>query len=208
MTPSPAITKIIQAARDARDGDGCAHISAKDVAKLVKPRLAAEFPGVKFSVTSDFNSVNIHWDGFPMQDSVEAIVRGYKFGGFDGSIDMEYSSECWLLPDGRIVPAACKGTRGQRGAVAEFATDCPQPGAVLVRGGAQYIFANQNIPAEAWAEAILSVSAERGEEADLSRGVYNCVLDGEFALRDRDVQSRVAQVLADGFESQRPAVTK
>lgn len=208
MKPSPAINKIIQAARDSRDGDGCAHISAKDVGKLVKARLAAEFPGVKFSVTSDYNSVNIHWDGFPMQASVEAITRCYKFGGFDGTIDMEYSSEGWLLPDGRIAPASCKGTRGQRGAVPEFATDCPQPGAVLVRGGATYVFANQYIPAEAWAEAILSVSSERGEEVDLSGGVYNCILDGEFALRDREIQSRVAQVLADGFEARRPAVAK
>ena len=200
MKTSAAIAKIIQAARDSRDDDGCAHISAKDVAKLIKSRLAAEFHGVKFSVrTEGYDAVYVSWDGFPMQRDVEKIIDGYKFGGFDGSIDMAYSSQCWLLPDGRIVPAACKGTRGQRGYVTEFSTDCPQPGAVLVRGGAKYIFASQNIPCSVWASAIVAVDPRLSVSDVLDRGWSNVIVDGEESYRHSGVREMVEKELSAQF---------
>lgn len=202
MKTSASITKIIQAARDSRDADGCAHIASKDVAKLIKARLNCEFPGVKFRVTSDFNSINVHWEGFPMRTHVEKIISAYKFGGFDGSIDMAYSSECWLLPDGRIVPAACKGTKGQRGDVTGFATDCPQPGAVLVRGGARYICACQGIPASVWESSIRSVMEARGLPDQLFQSHWsNCTIDGDFAHQNSDVRACVERTLDEQFQN-------
>lgn len=204
MKTSSAIAKIIQSARDSRDTDGVAWISATDVAKLIKARLAKEFPGVKFSVrTPHHGSIYVSWDGFPMQGDVEAIIESYEFGGFDGSIDMAYSSDCWLLPDGRIVPAACNGTKGQRGCVPEFSTDCPQPGAVLVRGGAKYISASQHIPCSVWAAAVVSVDPSLSVEDVLGRGWSNVMVNGEDSYRHSGVRACVEKTLTDEFNNSR-----
>jgi len=39
--------------------------------------------------------------------------------------------------------ASCKGTEGSRGTVPGYATDCPQPGAVLCDSGLKYVFTSR-----------------------------------------------------------------
>ena len=60
-------------------------------AKAIKARLKKEFPGVKFSVTSDNfsmgNSVDINWTDGPLFEQVDAITRQYQYGHFDGMTD-------------------------------------------------------------------------------------------------------------------------
>lgn len=60
-------------------------------AKAIKARLKAEFPGVKFSVTSDNfsmgNSVSISWTDGPLYEQVDGITRQYQYGHFDGMTD-------------------------------------------------------------------------------------------------------------------------
>lgn len=62
-------------------------------AKCIKERLSKEFPGVKFSVKSDYfsggNSVNII-DG-PITKFVEEITDQYQYGRFDGMQDLSYN---------------------------------------------------------------------------------------------------------------------
>jgi hypothetical protein len=61
-------------------------------AKVIKKRLSALYPKVKFSVTSEVfsmgNSVDIRWTDGPMQETVEAITKQYQYGSFDGMQDM------------------------------------------------------------------------------------------------------------------------
>lgn len=60
-------------------------------AKVIRDRLKTEFPGVKFSVTSESysmgNSVNIHWTDGPVRNLVDRIVNQYQQGAFDGMTD-------------------------------------------------------------------------------------------------------------------------
>jgi hypothetical protein len=137
---SKVIKQIYEKCRDSRDENGQAALASKDVAKILRARFADLFPGVKFSIRSDYNSVNVSWVDYPPSRQVEEILCEYKFGGFDGMIDMAYSGKNWLHPDGSMSGACCEGTTGSMGTVKAFATDCPVPGAVLCWCGPRYVF--------------------------------------------------------------------
>jgi len=61
-------------------------------AKMIKKRLTALYPSVKFSVKSDVfsmgNSVDIRWTDGPMQETINAITKQYQYGSFDAMHDM------------------------------------------------------------------------------------------------------------------------
>lgn len=57
-------------------------------AENIRLELKRRFPGVKFSVRSDHNSVNVSWVDGPTQDAVQAVTRRHKEGHFDGMTDM------------------------------------------------------------------------------------------------------------------------
>ena len=145
---SKAITTIYESVRSARNESGESQLPSKVVAKLIKARLAEEFPTVRFSVTSDYNSILIRWENGPPKRSVRPITDQYSFGGFDPSIDLAYSSKNWLHPDGSMTHAETRGTSGSLGCVPASATDCPVPGALLVSGGPKYIHLTQNVALE------------------------------------------------------------
>ena len=60
-------------------------------AKVIKKRLKALYPSVKFSVTSDVfsmgDSVDIRWTDGPFRETIEAITKPYQNGEFNS---MEY----------------------------------------------------------------------------------------------------------------------
>jgi len=60
-------------------------------AKMIKKRLLALYPNVKFSVKSDTfsmgNSVDIRWQNGPTRDAVDEITRQYQYGSFDSMND-------------------------------------------------------------------------------------------------------------------------
>jgi len=65
-------------------------------AKMLKKRLTALYPRVKFSVTSDNfsmgNSVDVRWTDGSLKETVEAITNQYQHGSFNGMEDMyEYT---------------------------------------------------------------------------------------------------------------------
>lgn len=65
--------------------------AAANIRKLLK-----QFKGVKFSVTSDHNSVYVRWTDGPTEKSVDEIVSKFKGGYFDGSDDCyKYTTSPW-----------------------------------------------------------------------------------------------------------------
>lgn len=61
-------------------------------AAAIRKDLKAAYPTVAFTVRSDSfsggNSVDVTWTDGPIDDAVEAIVKPYQYGHFDGSIDL------------------------------------------------------------------------------------------------------------------------
>lgn len=166
---SKVIKQIYEKCRNSRDEKGEAVLASKDVAKILKARFAGLFPGVKFSIRSDYNSVNVSWVDYPPSKQVEEILCEYKFGGFDGMIDMAFDGKNWLHPDGSMSPASCEGTTGSRGTVKAFATDCPVPGAVLVWCGPRYVFGHHSHSDAVERRAAEIVLAKLGGVYDESR---------------------------------------
>lgn len=120
-------------------------ISCPDTAKLIRKTLRREFPGTKFSVRSSHGtSVNIEWTDGPTLDAVKSVTSAYAGGGFDGSIDLAYSCETWLLPDGSAAWGYSAGTEGSRGSDPGYAFAPPAPDAELVQFGAKYVFTERH----------------------------------------------------------------
>ena len=121
------------------------YLSCKDTAKLVRAALKKNFPGVKFSVRSDNNSLRIEWMDGPLGKSVDAIVKNYEGGRFDGMIDMAYNVTSWLMPDGSAIVAHNPGSAGSRGVDEGCDNAKPHPDAKQVRFGANYVFTQRLI---------------------------------------------------------------
>lgn len=117
-----------------------------------------------------------------MASEVNEIAGQYSFGGFDGSIDMAYDSDNWMLPDGSMVEAASSGTQGSMGYVPAVHTDCPAPGAILVKSPLKYISVDQDIPDSAWESAIRAVLADYGQQWDDSKKWYDQTLDNQWRV--------------------------
>jgi len=117
------------------------YLACTETAKLVRGTLKREFPGIKFSVRSRHGtSIQIEWQDGPTKRDVDAVVGAYAGGGFDGTIDLAYSVETWLEPDGTASYGYSGGTTGSRGADDGYAFAPPSPDAILVHFGANYVF--------------------------------------------------------------------
>lgn len=77
-----------------RCGDG---ISGGKLAAInIRTLLKKEFPGVKFKVRSDFNSVGVSWEDGPAAKQVSKIVNRFEAGRFDGMADIyKFTSSPW-----------------------------------------------------------------------------------------------------------------
>lgn len=129
------------------------YLSAADTAKLVRRALARAFPDYTFSVRSHTYaggaSVDVDWyDGVP-ESVVRRVTGAYAGGGFDGMIDMAYSYESWLMPDGSACIAGSPGTTGSRGVYEPIVNDPPSPNARLVRFGANHVMTQRDLTPEA-----------------------------------------------------------
>mgnify|MGYP000261116379 CR=1 FL=1 len=68
-------------------------------AQLIRAELKATFPGFKFSVTSDYNSIRIRWNDGPAPKKIQEITGKYKMGSFNGMEDIyEYTNRNPDLP--------------------------------------------------------------------------------------------------------------
>lgn len=138
-----------------REGDRMSetrYLSCAETAKLVRRTLKREFPGVKFSVRSKTYSggasIDVGWTDGPTAKQVGAITGPYAGGRFDGMIDMAYSVQSWLLPDGSAAFGHSPGTGGQRGSDPGYDYEKPHPEAELVDFGANFIFSNRRYSVE------------------------------------------------------------
>lgn len=65
------------------------HPSGVEVAKNIRLMLKKEFPGIKFSVKSDYSSIRIRWTDGPTVKQVEKHVNKFNAGTFDGMTDCQ-----------------------------------------------------------------------------------------------------------------------
>lgn len=165
--------KIIEECRANRNAKGVADISSKQVAVLIRDQLKRRWPEMKFSVRSDYSSVNIRWTDGPCAREVDRVLCGYSFGGFDGMIDLAYSSTQWLLPDGTMETASCAGTVGSMGTVEGYVSDCPQPGAVMVDGGPRYVFTNREMSDERRRAILAAIEQEHKFWANPEKALWD-----------------------------------
>jgi hypothetical protein len=174
---------IYDKARAARGDDGKCYLETKDVAALLRTALASKFPGVKFSIRSSLysggSSVSIRWTDGPRERDVEAIADGYQFRGFDGSIDLAYSVDHWLAPDGSITLAHSKGTTGARGSDPEEIGDPTDPRALLVYGGAGYVNCSRRRTPALEAELAAMVAERFGIIVSHETPYYAQTVEGE-----------------------------
>lgn len=63
------------------------HSGGVSVAKNIRIILKREFPSIKFSVKSDYSSVNIGWDDGPTKEAVGSHVNKFNSGNFNGMDD-------------------------------------------------------------------------------------------------------------------------
>ena len=172
------VKSIIETARNNRNENGVAYLAAKDVAVLVRAALKKAFPGYKFSVRSDYSGIDVSWVDGPACSAVSAIIGQFSFGGFDGSIDMAYSSRNWLLPSGEMTPAESHGTCGSRGCVQGYATDCPEAGAVLVGSSVKYMSTHRDMSAE-YSEKLRKRTVEHYGIKDNGESIWRLYHNGE-----------------------------
>jgi hypothetical protein len=120
------------------------YLSAAETAKLVRAALKRAFPYMTFSVRSKKYSggasIDVSWEDGPAKREVEAVVKGFERGRFDGSIDMMSHAEHWLLPDGTTMVADYQGTEGSKGIFPAVHNPQPHPDAERVSFGADFVF--------------------------------------------------------------------
>ncbi len=124
-------------------------------AAAIREELKKEFPGIKFSVTSESfsmgNAVRIGWTDGPTSKMIEEITGKYQYGSFDGMTDMYSNTNSrddipqakWVTESRSMSPATrttldaevAKLAEGERDNLAYrlFQGTPLKPGAVIVR---------------------------------------------------------------------------
>lgn len=142
------------------------YISVTDTAKLIRKKLAATFPGIKFSVKCDKYSggasIDIAWTDGPLDRQVQAAVAPFNGAGFDGMIDLQYYYRAWILPDGSVISAGTKGTAGSGGTVLDTSVPSPCEGAKLASFGANYIHTKRKFSVGMYTRATEKVCSQYG----------------------------------------------
>jgi hypothetical protein len=126
------------------------YIERAEVAKMIRRDLKASFPATKFSVRSRSYSmggeINVSWSNGPTEEQINDLVGSYQSSGFDGMIDLAYSYDHWLLPDGTVQLAGNRGgTTGSMGTVSGFETDKPDPAAEKVHLMTGYVWIHRSV---------------------------------------------------------------
>lgn len=77
------------------------YLTAVEIARLIRKDLKATFPGIRFSVVSDGNSVRIRWTDGPDVEYVQRIGDVYVCGSFDGMTDsFQHKPDHRIMVDG------------------------------------------------------------------------------------------------------------
>ena len=121
-------------------------IDRATVAGMIRRDLKRAFPAIKFSVRSRSyaggGAIDVYWTDGPTRDRVATVCAKYQDRGFDGSIDLEYHIDHYMLPDGTIGQLKSSGTQGSLGYVPAFNNGLPA-GAKRVRLNTGYLDFNR-----------------------------------------------------------------
>lgn len=199
------------------DGTEVEYLSCAETAKLIRVALRRAFPAVKFGVRSRTYSggasIDVSWTDGPCQREVEAVAEIYAGGRFDGMIDLAYSVDHVLLPDGSAILAHSPGTEGNCGShpaingLGELAEIVA--GARRVSFGADHVFCSRHLSSEALTavNSWLEVHAHEDEQASgyqrwwFSYGSGACIT----GWTREDLTHAAAELLADPEARQREA---
>ena len=144
-------------------------VSTTDLATLVRGALKRAFPTVKFSVKSRRGSISVAYTDGPSRESVRAITGQFVTAGFDGTIDLAFSSSLWLYSDGSASHAYSSGTDGSNGCYPETIGSPERPDAVLCSlVAATYINVLRDVSAGLGERALASLKEKHPQIADTS----------------------------------------
>ena len=120
------------------------YISAPETARLVRARLKAAFPGVRFAVRASTYpggaSLDVAWTGGPDTQAVEAVAGRFAGARLDHGLELKVRVLHWLLPDGTATIASNEGTQASQGVIAPERVWMPHPDAKLVHFAPDHVF--------------------------------------------------------------------
>jgi hypothetical protein len=153
------------------------YIDVVTAARMARQALKQRFPGVKFSVrcerASMSRSIDVQWVNGPTVAQVDEVVGVFAGSRFDGSIDMRYGVDHWLLPDGSVQVARSRGTAGSGGCAAPEQHARPHPEAELVRFGVDFVMTARKIDPATWAAKIDEIMDAMGTSYPAQYASYN-----------------------------------
>lgn len=139
------------------------YLSCAETARLVRKALKDAFPSTKFGVRSSNYaggaSIRVCWADGPTTARVQEVTSQFAGGGFDGSIDMKFNKDHWLLPDGSTVVAYSPGTSGSMGYYEPIKTAKPHDDAELVSFSSDYVFTDRVITLEFAERLVAQIAA-------------------------------------------------
>lgn len=122
------------------DGTRIVYIDAAATARLIRSWLTGplgrEGIVVRTSRSSLSSAVDVYLDPevhpVSVVDEARGLIDRYSGRRFDGTIDLEYSVDSWLMPDGKVEFARTLGTTGSRGVIEPRSRPTDHDGAILV----------------------------------------------------------------------------
>lgn len=191
------------------------YLTVAETAKLVRKALAKAFPGYIFTVRSNSYaggaSIDVGWRDGPPAKVVDSVVHGFAGGRFDGMIDMAYSVESWLEPDGTAYVAGNPGTQDSMGMDPGFVDDPRSPDARLVHFGADYVFTNRRLTPEAEAVIDRKFCEKYGEATDLedyTRNMWRREIEQRWLFAPCQFAYTVRHGFGDNSETVAEGLTK
>lgn len=120
------------------------YVSALETAKLVRARLKAGFPGVRFAVRASTYpggaALDVAWTKGPGTQAVEAVAGRFAGARLDHGLELKVRVLHWLLPDGTATVASNEGTHASQGVIPPERAWMPHPDARLVHFAPDHVF--------------------------------------------------------------------
>lgn len=157
-------------------------LTTAETAAIMRKELIARFPGVKFSARSSVysmgSSINIGWTDGPTEARVSEVTGKYSSKGFDGSIDLEYHIQHYMMPDGSVEVARSSGTTGSMGYVEGFSNPIPI-NARLVQLGSGYVSCNRRHSDALKARCLTKVPTNTQSDMDAEQWLWRICRETE-----------------------------
>ena len=168
--------------------DVARRLTVTDAARMIRADLKRAFPNVKFRVYqgSGGGSINVAWTDGPTAREVDAIAGQYQGAGFDGSIDLAYFVDAWVL-DGKILGHRTTGTVVSRGSVPACGLIPPHDDAELWDLPNVYVWTRRRASVARLTEQVTRLAQQWGMDVP---AVSDCAYSGAQvnATREQDLQ--------------------